>query len=70
MEEQLMEADKDRLMSDEDRELTLSEIMEGAEQAGRESQIELYTCYTCCNWKHCCYAFDLYNTAGDCLAMK
>lgn len=32
--------------------------------------IERYTCYDCCLWQSCEFAFDLYNTDGDCLMEK
>jgi len=28
------------------------------------------TCFNCIGWERCEFAFDLYNTNGDCLAMK
>lgn len=37
---------------------------------GRAPNPEATTCYTCGDKDICKYAFDLYNTNGDCLAMK
>ena len=31
---------------------------------------EDFTCYTCEEKEYCKYAFDAYNTDGDCLAYK
>lgn len=31
---------------------------------------EDFTCFTCQLWQHCGFAFDGYNTNGDCLAEK
>jgi hypothetical protein len=31
---------------------------------------ESYTCYVCVDNKDCIYAYDPYNTDGDCLADK
>ena len=32
--------------------------------------LENTSCYICFNWRTCEYAFDTYNTHGDCLASK
>ena len=31
---------------------------------------ELYTCFNCESWWYCPWAWDEYNTDGDCLALK
>ncbi len=38
--------------------------------AKKKIPIENFTCYGCAMVKECKYAFDLYNTQGDCLAEK
>lgn len=35
-----------------------------------EPTIEDFTCNTCHHWLYCEYAFDWYNTHGDCLQLK
>jgi len=44
---------------------TLKELIERA-----RDPIESLTCYDCCQWAKCEFAFDGYNTDGDCLADK
>lgn len=31
---------------------------------------EDFTCFTCAHWKSCDFAWDPYNTNGDCLESK
>ena len=36
----------------------------------RQEGVRLLTCHTCLSNKTCEFAFDPYNTDGDCLAIK
>lgn len=44
------------------RDKRLPDIQEGGHNA--------FTCDECAGRSHCMYAFDAYNTSGDCLASK
>jgi len=48
---------------------TLREIQEMVKK-DQELSLEDFTCFDCSFWKTCEYAFDGYNTGGDCLATK
>lgn len=50
---------------------TIKFMMEMNNRAyGENFGIEQYTCFDCQLWKECEFAFDGYNTNGDCLAEK
>jgi len=51
--------------------MTLKQLIEDArEHFNAGMKVEDYTCYNCGAWQGCLYAFDVYNTDGDCLAEK
>ena len=47
---------------------TKEDMVEAFEERGYD--IDACTCNSCSNKDNCKYAFDLYNTEGDCLASK
>jgi hypothetical protein len=49
---------------------TIKECVECAIEGGSAQKIEDFTCYNCGAWKSCPFAFDFYNTHGDCLGEK
>ena len=52
------------------KQVSLQGMMEVNAAMGHESDITRFSCYYCVCWSHCIYAFDVYNTNGDCLALK
>jgi hypothetical protein len=59
--------DPRELARDDEPRLTLKQLLNTP--FGTEP-IESYTCYDCPLWQKCEFAFDGYNTDGDCLAEK
>ena len=49
---------------------TLKDILAANRECGLDEPVEKYTCFHCAQWQHCGFAFDGYNTNGDCLAEK
>ena len=50
---------------------TLKLLMDSYRESGYvPPPIEEFTCYDCPLWQKCEFAFDLYNTDGECLASK
>ena len=50
--------------------MSLKALIEEARRGISDVKIEDFTCFACTAWKACRYAFDAYNTNGDCLAEK
>ena len=49
---------------------TLKNVLAANRAGGVDAPIEGYTCWHCAAWRGCEFAFDGYNTNGDCLAEK
>jgi len=49
---------------------SIKQLIEEMRKRYPELRIEDYTCYHCRSWQVCEFAFDGYNTDGDCLAEK
>jgi len=51
--------------------MTLKQLIEFAREHFSDGlKVEDYSCYDCGAWQTCEFAFDAYNTNGDCLAEK
>lgn len=48
----------------------LSDAIVKSDDEFRQIDLKSFTCTTCIAQNYCAYAFDLYNTDGDCLADK